>query len=365
VLALVTLDGVAIRLERRPRLRLGRRRVPRVDDDCPLCDALAGTEAALTDDLVTLAEAGGLPAERYAASDGACLDHVGRAVARGAGRDSALLRDAGRRIEAVRGDLRDYLASFDHRATDRAGIEVDPGAWRRALALVGGGGRSRPDEASDHEADPPRRGVGSCPPDGPARRRGHPPIAPRDAAEIRDRTSTGRPCRRRYTRLSARPRRTSGPTSRSPYHVEASIGVASIAREDEQAVLAAADAAAVAERIVANIARVIHAPDEMLRLLVVTLIAEGHVILEDAPGVGKTMLAKVLSRSVDCSFSRLQFTPDLLPSDVTGVSSTTSRRTASTSGPGPSSRTCCWSTRSTAPRRRSRPPCSSACRSAR
>jgi hypothetical protein len=138
VLALVTLDGVAHRLERRPRLRIGRRRVPRVEDDCPLCDALAGTEAALTDDLVALAEAGGLPADRYAASDGACLDHVGRAVARGARRDSAFLRDAGRRIEAVRGDLRDYLASFDHRATDRAGIEVDPGAWRRALALVGG-----------------------------------------------------------------------------------------------------------------------------------------------------------------------------------------------------------------------------------
>ena len=101
--------------------------------------------------------------------------------------------------------------------------------------------------------------------------------------------------------------------------MEASTGVASIAREDT-ATLGSADAAAVAERIVANIARVIHAPDEMLRLLVVTLIAEGHVILEDAPGVGKTMLAKVLSRSVDCSFSRLQFTPDLLPSDVTGVS---------------------------------------------
>jgi MoxR-like ATPase len=81
-----------------------------------------------------------------------------------------------------------------------------------------------------------------------------------------------------------------------------------------------ADAARVAQRIVANVARVIHAPEEMLRLCVTAMIAEGHVILEDAPGVGKTMLAKVLSRSVDCAFSRLQFTPDLLPSDVTGVS---------------------------------------------
>jgi MoxR-like ATPase len=96
--------------------------------------------------------------------------------------------------------------------------------------------------------------------------------------------------------------------------------VASVAHEAGPPPLATSEAAAVAERIVANVARVIHAPDELLRLLVVSLVAEGHVILEDAPGVGKTMLAKVLSRSVDCGFSRLQFTPDLLPSDVTGVS---------------------------------------------
>jgi MoxR-like ATPase len=71
--------------------------------------------------------------------------------------------------------------------------------------------------------------------------------------------------------------------------------------------------------IVANLGRVIHAPDQTLRLVVLCLIAEGHAIIEDFPGVGKTMLAKALSRSLDCSFSRLQFTPDLLPSDVTGV----------------------------------------------
>ena len=71
--------------------------------------------------------------------------------------------------------------------------------------------------------------------------------------------------------------------------------------------------------IVENLGRVIHAPDETLRLVVLCLIAEGHAIIEDFPGVGKTMLAKALARSLDCSFSRLQFTPDLLPSDVTGV----------------------------------------------
>src|SRR5213082_2878602 len=68
-----------------------------------------------------------------------------------------------------------------------------------------------------------------------------------------------------------------------------------------------------------NLARVLHAPEETLRLCVLCLISEGHLILEDFPGVGKTMLAKALARSLDVSFSRMQFTPDLLPSDVTGV----------------------------------------------
>src|SRR6185312_10208423 len=71
--------------------------------------------------------------------------------------------------------------------------------------------------------------------------------------------------------------------------------------------------------IVANLGRVVHASEETLRLVVLCLVAEGHLIIEDFPGVGKTMLAKALARSLDCSFSRLQFTPDLLPSDVTGV----------------------------------------------
>jgi MoxR-like ATPase len=71
--------------------------------------------------------------------------------------------------------------------------------------------------------------------------------------------------------------------------------------------------------VVANLQRVVHVPEETLRLCVLCLVAEGHLIIEDFPGVGKTMLAKALARSVELEFSRMQFTPDLLPSDVTGV----------------------------------------------
>ena len=82
---------------------------------------------------------------------------------------------------------------------------------------------------------------------------------------------------------------------------------------------AVASSAETVERLVENLARVVHAPAETLRLIVLALVAEGHVIVEDFPGVGKTMLAKSLARSLDLHFSRIQFTPDLLPSDVTGV----------------------------------------------
>jgi MoxR-like ATPase len=72
-------------------------------------------------------------------------------------------------------------------------------------------------------------------------------------------------------------------------------------------------------RVVANLREVMHAPDETLDFSFLCLLAEGHLIIEDFPGVGKTSLAKSIARSIDCAFSRLQFTPDLLPSDVTGV----------------------------------------------
>jgi MoxR-like ATPase len=82
---------------------------------------------------------------------------------------------------------------------------------------------------------------------------------------------------------------------------------------------ASTEAAETIRALVDNLARVLHAPESTLRLCVLSLVSEGHLILEDFPGVGKTMLAKALARSLDVSFSRMQFTPDLLPSDVTGV----------------------------------------------
>jgi MoxR-like ATPase len=77
---------------------------------------------------------------------------------------------------------------------------------------------------------------------------------------------------------------------------------------------------ALAERAGDNIERVIVGKRDVIDLLLVALLCEGHVLIEDVPGTGKTMLAKSLARTLDCSFRRIQFTPDLLPSDVTGVS---------------------------------------------
>lgn len=79
-------------------------------------------------------------------------------------------------------------------------------------------------------------------------------------------------------------------------------------------------AADVADRVLDNLALAVHAPRETLRLPLLALLAEGHALVEDVPGVGKTVLAKALARSLDLRFHRLQFTPDLLPADVTGIS---------------------------------------------
>jgi MoxR-like ATPase len=68
-----------------------------------------------------------------------------------------------------------------------------------------------------------------------------------------------------------------------------------------------------------NVEQVVRGKNPEIRLALVAMIAQGHLLIEDVPGVGKTMLAKALARSIDCSFRRIQFTPDLLPTDVTGV----------------------------------------------
>jgi MoxR-like ATPase len=73
-------------------------------------------------------------------------------------------------------------------------------------------------------------------------------------------------------------------------------------------------------RIVSNIEQVIEGKTASVRLALAVLLSEGHLLIEDVPGVGKTKLAKALARSIDCTVRRIQFTPDLLPSDVTGVS---------------------------------------------
>ncbi|MFC1416831.1 AAA family ATPase [Streptacidiphilus cavernicola] len=81
-----------------------------------------------------------------------------------------------------------------------------------------------------------------------------------------------------------------------------------------------AELGAVVERVRASVESVLEGKPEAVRLALTVLLAEGHLLIEDVPGVGKTLLAKALARSVDCTVRRIQFTPDLLPSDITGTS---------------------------------------------
>src|SRR5271157_2181119 len=80
------------------------------------------------------------------------------------------------------------------------------------------------------------------------------------------------------------------------------------------------DVAAVASKVMANIEKVIIGKRQQLALALTTYLCEGHLLLEDVPGVAKTMLARALAKSIGCTAKRLQCTPDLLPSDVTGIS---------------------------------------------
>jgi MoxR-like ATPase len=88
---------------------------------------------------------------------------------------------------------------------------------------------------------------------------------------------------------------------------------------DERAVSNVSEVRATADRVRENVARVIVGREDVIDLALVAMLCEGHVLIEDVPGIGKTMLAKALARSVGCSFKRIQFTPDLMPSDVTGI----------------------------------------------
>jgi MoxR-like ATPase len=91
----------------------------------------------------------------------------------------------------------------------------------------------------------------------------------------------------------------------------------------------------VAHRVSEAVESVIDGKSEAVRLALTVLLAEGHVLIEDVPGVGKTMLAKALGRSTDCAVRRIQFTPDLLPSDLTGVSAYNQERQEFEFKPGP------------------------------
>src|SRR6185437_5463851 len=94
-------------------------------------------------------------------------------------------------------------------------------------------------------------------------------------------------------------------------------------------------AVSVARRVADNIRRAVEVRDEVLERVMVTLLAEGHILVEDYPGVGKTALARALSRSIDCQFARVQCTADLLPADIVGVNVYNQREQRFEFRPGP------------------------------
>ena len=106
---------------------------------------------------------------------------------------------------------------------------------------------------------------------------------------------------------------------------------------------------ATCNKIFENISRVVVGKERTIELLLVALIAEGHILLEDVPGVAKTLMAKCLAKSIGGTFNRIQFTPDLMPADITGFNVWDQNSASSLSTRGRSSHTSCWPTKSTVP----------------
>jgi MoxR-like ATPase len=125
------------------------------------------------------------------------------------------------------------------------------------------------------------------------------------------------------------------------------------------------DVAAAGEAILTEVEKVIVGKRDALELLLVGVLANGHVLIEDFPGLAKTLIARSLAQVMGLEFRRIQFTPDLLPSDITGSSLYDQRNSEFSFQPGPSSPTCSSGMRSIARPPRPRLPCSRRCRSAR